>query len=709
MKKRLFSMLLAAAMLLPLLPMQAQAADTVVKDYVQNGDFCVISPAERWSGNNRVPTTTSEWELCMEGANYGSNGKKIHLYKYGTTSEFRIDSYSNGIFRFKTYSFQGTEGYCWDVKGKKEDPGTVIHVWSDSGQPTKKFCLIEDGDGDGETFYIKNVQAKKFIAPKNYFKGNNSETKGSNWDSNKTEVVLSTTPFRWRVQVINRDAAKNDKYANWMGRLPDDRYLSSINIPGTHDSATTNISISSEFSMYECQKYFIIQQLYSGIRCLDIRTKKSGNQFVLHHGSGICKNPSYDGGGTKTLRHVFDQIIGFLKEHPTETVVMTLKLDDSKHAKDLANFLLGYLEDNKTKDYFYQWWSNPEKTDIATARKGMQSPTLGQTRGKIVILSRAQFADLKLDGSKQKLVCSYAGPDVSMWDDELTDKLIYSQEITKDSGVSVMVQDAYQATADQKKVHLYNTVAQLNGNLANAPTVDEKAFVFNYTSSSFSISKSNYATPHSIAESLNNFIQNDQLFTAGSQAALRNPRTGYVIMDYVDKQLARRIIDRNDFSSSSERETYKITYVKNGGVIENEANYTSYSYGESLVLPTPTKPGYQFERWYYPDEMFKFLKHTATATGLFDSGNKVYYAEWTKAPSVTYSVDYRTNGGRIENEENYTTYTVGTKLTLPTPVRDGYQFMGWYTDSSFVNGRVTAILAGTTGDCVYYAKWKENF
>ena len=90
-------------------------------------------------------------------------------------------------------------------------------------------------------------------------------------------------------------------------------------------------------------------------------------------------------------------------------------------------------------------------------------------------------------------------------------------------------------------------------------------------------------------------------------------------------------------------------------------------------------------------------------------GDKTYYAEWTKAPSVTYSIDYRTNGGKIENEKNYTTYTAGTKLTLPTPVRDGYEFMGWYTDSGFVSSRVTEVPTSTAGDCVYYAKWKENF
>ena len=50
---------------------------------------------------------------------------------------------------------------------------------------------------------------------------------------------------------------------------------------------------------------------------------------------------------------------------------------------------------------------------------------------------------------------------------------------------------------------------------------------------------------------MNDLIYNDDLFTPGSKTAKENPRLGIVVMDFVNKQLCRRIIDRNAFPSSA--------------------------------------------------------------------------------------------------------------------------------------------------------------
>ena len=50
---------------------------------------------------------------------------------------------------------------------------------------------------------------------------------------------------------------------------------------------------------------------------------------------------------------------------------------------------------------------------------------------------------------------------------------------------------------------------------------------------------------------MNDLIYNDDLFTPGSAEAKQNPRLGIVVMDFVNKQLCRRIIDRNAFPSSA--------------------------------------------------------------------------------------------------------------------------------------------------------------
>lgn len=141
--------------------------------------------------------------------------------------------------------------------------------------------------------------------------------------------------------MLNRDAANDaggyDKYANWMSLLPDDRYLSEINIPGTHDSGTTNVegSWNSGYNVVACQKYFIEQQLYAGIRSLDIRTawNNDSKDMVLIHGnkSTVCHTPDHgDSSENKRFSSVVDTMIKFLEKHPEETIVMTLKIDDGR-------------------------------------------------------------------------------------------------------------------------------------------------------------------------------------------------------------------------------------------------------------------------------------------------------------------------------------------------------------------------------------------
>ena len=147
---------------------------------------------------------------------------------------------------------------------------------------------------------------------------------------------------------------------------------------------------------------------------------------------------------------------------------------------------------------------------------------------------------------------------------------------------------------------------------------------------------------------------------------------------------------------------YQITYNKNSGTIANESNYTSYTYGTGLTLPTPTRTGYTFGGWYTSQN---FAGTKVTSISATETGNKTYYAKWTVNG---YSVTYNKDGGTIANESNYTSYTYGTGLTLPTPTRTGYTFGGWYTSQNFAGTKVTSISATETGNKTYYAKWTAN-
>lgn len=82
------------------------------------------------------------------------------------------------------------------------------------------------------------------------------------------------------------------------------------------------------------------------------------------------------------------------------------------------------------------------------------------------------------------------------------------------------------------------------------------------------------------------------------------------------------------------------------------------------------------------------------------TGNVTLYAQWTP---ITYHIYYELNGG-ANNAGNPATYTTTAAVNLNAPERTGYNFDGWYTDSSYQN-KVTNIPTGSMGDVTFYAKW----
>ncbi len=84
-----------------------------------------------------------------------------------------------------------------------------------------------------------------------------------------------------------------------------------------------------------------------------------------------------------------------------------------------------------------------------------------------------------------------------------------------------------------------------------------------------------------------------------------------------------------------------------------------------------------------------------------DEGDRVAHAQPENA--ILYA------HGDAKLPEGYPkTYECGTATALPTPEKQGYKFMGWYTSSSFEEGTFTeSVPAGYEGHYTVYAKWEE--
>ena len=74
---------------------------------------------------------------------------------------------------------------------------------------------------------------------------------------------------------------------------------------------------------------------------------------------------------------------------------------------------------------------------------------------------------------------------------------------------------------------------------------------------------------------------------------------------------------------------------------------------------------------------------------------------------IDYSISYELNGGALRmGESNPDSYTVETPtFTLCEPVKERYEFAGWYTNDAFTGDAVTSVAKGSTGDMTLYAKW----
>ena len=74
---------------------------------------------------------------------------------------------------------------------------------------------------------------------------------------------------------------------------------------------------------------------------------------------------------------------------------------------------------------------------------------------------------------------------------------------------------------------------------------------------------------------------------------------------------------------------------------------------------------------------------------------------------VQYTIEYVTNGGEFPvGTVMPSVYNVNSPdIISPVPVRDGFEFLGWYTTSSFAGNPVTKIPSGSAGNKKFYAKW----
>lgn len=332
----------------------------------------------------------------------------------------------------------------------------------------------------------------------------------------------------------------------WMKYVDDNKFLDELSIPGTHDSGTCSVDNDTEpqSSQVKCQQDYIPTQLLEGIRYFDIRLGKGNDPGICHGDFYLFKKDGY-------YLHLSD-VIGyfktFLSENPREALIMLASRGNDEATDDSVTTAFAKVMDDKP-DLFYT---------------SSHVPTLGEVRGKIVLLRRFRLAGNSASGHTW-------GLDLTEWDDKIkahsdstTMCLVQDArgfEAAGETGdkepycTKVYAQDKYKLTGTDKLSWVDNALKETTGRTRNKVDVvdddgakvqvQERCWSINYTSCTGLSHGGNHFTS---ARVVNEHLYKSPYINPGGTEETKSDylkHIGIIASDFVDAALARSIYQRN--------------------------------------------------------------------------------------------------------------------------------------------------------------------
>lgn len=192
---------------------------------------------------------------------------------------------------------------------------------------------------------------------------------------------------------------------SWMQYVPDDRSLSALSIPGTHDSGSQLLPSG----LGRTQALTMDQQLRMGARFIDCRL-----QIQVAPNGKVVEPPrlcfSHELAQINWIQFdafVKDTLIAFLKAHPTECIILSIHDEESLRSDDwewqkFAELVSRNIHDSANSDFWYTENRIPDLIDvrkkIVLVRRYKTSDehntgTAATAYGKIGINARSDWGD----------------------------------------------------------------------------------------------------------------------------------------------------------------------------------------------------------------------------------------------------------------------------------------------------------------------------
>ncbi|WP_162309378.1 InlB B-repeat-containing protein [Cohnella abietis] len=140
------------------------------------------------------------------------------------------------------------------------------------------------------------------------------------------------------------------------------------------------------------------------------------------------------------------------------------------------------------------------------------------------------------------------------------------------------------------------------------------------------------------------------------------------------------------------KNNYTVSFNSNGGTAV--AALTVEDGAVATAPGTPTKAGYVFGGWHSDSGLTRPFNFSTTPI----ETNLTLYAKWT---TISYTVSFNSNSGSAV--ANQSVGYNGKAAAPAAPTRNGYKFVGWYSDAALTTAYNFATVV--TANLTLYAKW----
>lgn len=246
------------------------------------------------------------------------------------------------------------------------------------------------------------------------------------------------------------DRSSEGPLASWMAALPDHLPITRLSIPGTHDSATWNYTQPTQDSLervtgdlppaiaYQCQDRSLFQMLGDGIRFFDLRVGflPGHHHLGFFHAAAILSQ-------TATLSDVLLGFYQWLDDHPTETVLVSIKVDNATFNDPPST---GQPSSRELQQILYELLTQSDLAQKHWLQEDLVLGTLGGARGKMIFIQRIEWDEIRSDPDLQPIGIPL--PPSKFNDNDAQFEIEYNSEL----GSKVFIEDLYQLISGSSSV-----------------------------------------------------------------------------------------------------------------------------------------------------------------------------------------------------------------------------------------------------------------